>query len=69
MISNDGCWAPSHYTPNEHRNLLSARHELKAELRDYINFGRGTVGFVDGHAEFVQRNWAMAPEHYDPQLP
>jgi prepilin-type processing-associated H-X9-DG protein len=31
--------------------------------------GRGSVVFVDGHADYIPRRWAMDPHYYDPLMP
>ena len=54
-------------------NMLAIRHDRKRVLPDNTTNGltlngdrRGNVCFADGHAEYIDRNSAHTPEHYDP---
>ncbi len=63
---NDGDWWPYGY------DLLSVRHDhLRRDGDVYGNDHdhRGNAAFVDGHAEFVTRNYVENPSHWDPTLP
>jgi hypothetical protein len=62
---DDGCWAPQNYWVDG-QNLLSNRHDKKAEVKNDTNAGRGNVIFCDMHAEFIQRRDSVKPEIYDP---
>lgn len=62
---DDGCWAPQNY-PNDGKNLLSNRHDKKAELSTNPNNGVGNALFVDGHAAAIPRLDSTLPENYDP---
>jgi len=65
---DDGCWAPQHYA-TDGKNLLSNRHDRRAETASDPNAGRGNVSFVDGHAEFFQRIDTLNPYYYLPLQP
>lgn len=62
---DDGCWAPQKY-PVDGKNLLSNRHDKKAELSSNPNNGVGNALFVDGHAASIPRLDSTLPENYDP---
>lgn len=56
-------------------DLLSIRHDNTRQLPDNestgisLNGGRyGNAAFVDGHVEYVERNWLHQPQRYDPAL-
>ena len=63
---DDGCWAPQHYYTDQH-NLMSNRHDRKAEVYRDPHAGRGNACFCDGHAEFIPRIDSARKAHYDPQ--
>jgi prepilin-type N-terminal cleavage/methylation domain-containing protein/prepilin-type processing-associated H-X9-DG protein len=62
---DDGCWAPQNYASDGH-NLLSNRHDRRAERSHDPNAGVGNALFVDGHAQTLPRNQSLDPAHYDP---
>ena len=62
---DDGCWAPQNYAIDG-QNLLSNRHDKKAELKNDKNAGRGNVLFSDGHADFIPRKDSLDFMNYDP---
>ena len=64
---DDGCWA---WQPNQGggKNVLSNRHDRKAEDPKHADAGRGNVAFADGHAEFLSRDDSYERRHYDPSL-
>jgi prepilin-type processing-associated H-X9-DG protein len=62
---DDGCWAPQNYSVDG-QNLLSNRHDKKAEVKTDPNAGRGNVLFADMHAEFYPRKDSTKIENYDP---
>lgn len=64
---DDGCWAPEHYFSDGH-NLLSNRHDKTQETSTDPNFGRGNVGFCDGHAEFIPRLDSTTQAFWDPRV-
>ncbi len=63
----DGCWAPQHY-PLDMMNLLSNRHDRRAEAKSDPNAGNGTVVFCDGHADLIPRKRSTEAAWYDPDL-
>jgi prepilin-type processing-associated H-X9-DG protein/prepilin-type N-terminal cleavage/methylation domain-containing protein len=64
---DDGCWA---WQPSQGagKNVLSNRHDRKAEDPKRANAGRGNVAFADGHAAFLARADSYQRRHYDPTL-
>ncbi len=75
---DDGNWSP-YYLNNSLENMLAIRHDrplpsgipnLPADgdpgLLD--NAYRGNVACIDGHAEFVTRQWSRKQLHWDPTL-
>jgi prepilin-type processing-associated H-X9-DG protein len=64
---DDGCWAPQNYALDGH-NLLSNRHDRRREQSNDKNFGRGNVGFFDGHADYIERYQTVDPRYYDVRL-
>jgi prepilin-type processing-associated H-X9-DG protein len=64
---DDGCWA---WQPNQGagRNVLSNRHDRKAENPRSADAGRGNVAFADGHAEFMPRADSYERRHFDPAV-
>jgi prepilin-type processing-associated H-X9-DG protein len=67
---DDGCWAwQAHQGGNgasDPRNVLSNRHDRKAEKAAHARFGRGNAAFVDGHVEFIGRNESFDARYFDP---
>jgi prepilin-type N-terminal cleavage/methylation domain-containing protein/prepilin-type processing-associated H-X9-DG protein len=43
-------------------NFLGTRHDGNKQTI----YGKGNVGFLDGHAEYVTRDWTHMQAHYDP---
>ena len=66
LTIDDGCWAPQNYYSDGH-NLLSNRHDRRAESITDPNAGRGNAVFCDGHAEFMYRKDSILKAFYDPQ--
>ena len=64
---DDGCWAPQNY-PVDGKNLVSNRHDRKAEVSTNKNAGGGNVLYADGHAAFVSRFDSTKVENYDPDM-
>ena len=64
---DDGCWAwqPDH---GQERNVLSNRHDRKEEKPKLADHGRGNVAFVDGHAEYIEREASFEQRHYEPAV-
>jgi prepilin-type processing-associated H-X9-DG protein len=64
---DDGCWA---WQPDQgqDRNVLSNRHDRKAEEPKVHDSGRGNVAFADGHAEYIAREQSFERRHYDPTM-
>src|SRR5689334_13471399 len=62
---DDGCWAPQNYSPSEHLNVLSNRHNRGKEDQDDLNAGWGNVLFADMHAQNIERIHAMEPKYWD----
>jgi prepilin-type processing-associated H-X9-DG protein len=50
-------------------NILSARHKFptgtRVSPREFMDRGRGTAGFADGHVQAVTPRFASDPQHYD----
>ena len=71
---DDPVWATSNWF-SDRQNMLSNRHDLSQERarendpEETLKRGRGNVVFVDGHADFIPRRWAMDPDYYDPLKP
>jgi prepilin-type N-terminal cleavage/methylation domain-containing protein/prepilin-type processing-associated H-X9-DG protein len=69
---DDGCWCPQHATNDGinllpgGQNLLSNRHDKATEQSTNPNAGNGNCVFVDGHAEFTDRNKSIRFENWDP---
>jgi len=76
---NDGLWAPGNYTDASRTNWivqwdwLSVRHDTRQKEFNTPVAGtlpqqglRGNVVFADGHADFVARKFAHAPQHLLP---
>ncbi len=63
-IADDGRWVPD-------SNLLSARHKFGTGMRltqkDYLEKGRGSVVFADGHVELVPSKYGTMRQYYDSQ--
>jgi prepilin-type N-terminal cleavage/methylation domain-containing protein/prepilin-type processing-associated H-X9-DG protein len=67
LTVDDGCWAPQRYTVSTTgKNLISNRHNKKAETIDNPNAGFGNALFADGHADTIDRIKSTLPENYDP---
>lgn len=65
---DDGCWAWQDGTPpGAGLNVLSSRHDRKAERTADPRHGRGAVAFADGHAGMIARVETSDPRHYDPR--
>ena len=69
---DDGCWASDNWF-TDRQNMLANRHDRAKEVaRDKIGVtlkaGRGNVVFVDGHADYIPRELAIDPKHYDPGI-
>ncbi len=51
-------------------NILSGRHRyqtgVRTSAREYVERGRGTVAFADGHVEFVAPKYTLIADQYDP---
>ena len=62
---DDGCWAPQNYSPSEHLNVLSNRHNRGKEDQDDLNAGWGNVLFADMHAQNIERIHAMEAKYWD----
>ncbi len=63
---DDGCWCPQRYVAGAGaHNLLSNRHDKKAETANDPNAGRGNALFVDGHAYYIERKNSNDPMFYD----
>jgi prepilin-type processing-associated H-X9-DG protein/prepilin-type N-terminal cleavage/methylation domain-containing protein len=64
---DDGCWA---WQPSQGggKNVLSNRHDRKAEEPQRADAGRGNVAFADGHVEFLARADSYERRHYDPTM-
>jgi len=63
---DDGCWAPQRYSAGSLFNLLSNRHDKKAEDKTDPNAGSGNALFVDGHATSIARKESANQDWYDP---
>jgi prepilin-type N-terminal cleavage/methylation domain-containing protein/prepilin-type processing-associated H-X9-DG protein len=63
---DDGTWAPDHYALDG-QNLLSNRHDKRAEVKTDPNYGRGTVVFADFHVEFFERKNSFIDKYYHPK--
>lgn len=63
---DDGCWAWQSSLGGG-MNVLSNRHDRKAEKAKDPDFGRGSVAFADGHVDFIQRKDSFQPRFYDPR--
>ena len=63
---DDGCWAPQRYNTSSYKNLLSNRHDKKAEVKTDPNAGVGNALFADGHGATIPRKDSTLPENYDP---
>jgi prepilin-type N-terminal cleavage/methylation domain-containing protein/prepilin-type processing-associated H-X9-DG protein len=63
-VVDDGRWVPP-------GNLISGRHKFGTSMRllerDYVDKGRGTVVFGDGHVELVPPRYGRLPMYYDPK--
>jgi prepilin-type N-terminal cleavage/methylation domain-containing protein/prepilin-type processing-associated H-X9-DG protein len=67
LTVDDGCWAPQRYSPSTTgKNLISNRHNKKAETIADPNAGVGNALFTDGHADTIDRYKSTLPENYDP---
>jgi prepilin-type N-terminal cleavage/methylation domain-containing protein/prepilin-type processing-associated H-X9-DG protein len=67
LTVDDGCWAPQRYSPSTTgKNLISNRHNKKAETINDPNAGVGNALFADGHADTIDRYKSTLPENYDP---
>jgi prepilin-type N-terminal cleavage/methylation domain-containing protein len=75
---DDGNWSPNYFN-QAMENLLAIRHDrplppsipdlpYDGDLQDLDNPWRGNVACVDGHAEFVTRQWIRTPFHYLPLM-
>jgi prepilin-type N-terminal cleavage/methylation domain-containing protein/prepilin-type processing-associated H-X9-DG protein len=51
-------------------NILSGRHKYqtgaKASAKEYVDRGRASVGFADGHVDYVPPKYTLDQENYDP---
>jgi prepilin-type N-terminal cleavage/methylation domain-containing protein len=80
---DDGNWSPNYWSSNDTtqplENLLAIRHDrplpsnvpdlpYNGDPQDLDNQWRGNVACVDGHAEFVTRQWIRTPFHYSPLM-
>ena len=65
---DDACWAPDHYLYDGH-NLISNRHDKSAERSTDPNYGKGTVVFADGHADYIERVLNIDPRNWFPDDP
>lgn len=66
---DDGAWAVFSMTVTDGRthNILSNRHDKRAETITDSSLGKGTVIFADCHADFVNRSWCLMPKYCDPR--
>jgi hypothetical protein len=66
---DDGAWAVYDLKISDGRdhNMLSNRHDKKAERIRSSRYGRGAVIFADCHADFVDRSWCLLPQYVDPR--
>ena len=62
---DDGCWAPENFSTASTSNVLSARHNKGTENAADITSGRGNAVFADGHADFIDRSYAMNALYWD----
>ncbi|HEY4328232.1 MAG TPA: prepilin-type N-terminal cleavage/methylation domain-containing protein [Phycisphaerae bacterium] len=62
---DDSAWAPNNF-PIDGKNVVSIRHDKADEDPTNLNAGKGTMNFIDGHAEMTARKDAMSPRYYDP---
>jgi len=76
LTINDGLWAPGAGTATSWTvgpDFLSIRHDSKKGEFSSPTSGpmdrRGNVAFVDGHADYVSRKYAHAPQQLLPFLP
>jgi prepilin-type processing-associated H-X9-DG protein len=71
---DDPVWATTNWFIDR-QNMLSNRHDLaqerarESDAEETLKRGRGNVLFVDAHADFIPRRWAMDPDFYDPLKP
>jgi prepilin-type N-terminal cleavage/methylation domain-containing protein len=65
---DDGAWAvyAMEITDGRDHNMLSNRHDKKAERIGDSHYGKGAVIFADCHAAFVDRSWCLLPQYVDP---
>ena len=67
---DDGCWAwqanQGGSGEGDPRNVLSVRHDRKAEQTAKLRAGRGNAAFVDGHVEFIGRIESFDARYFDP---
>ena len=71
---DDNVWAPGNWFMDR-QNMLSNRHDQQREraresnAEETLKRGKGTVVCADGHADFVDRRWAMDANYYDAKKP
>ncbi|HVT88214.1 MAG TPA: type II secretion system protein [Tepidisphaeraceae bacterium] len=68
---DDGAWAvfSLEVTDGRDHNMLSNRHDKMAEKIGDSHLGRRNATFVDGHADFINREWCLMPSYCDPRAP
>jgi prepilin-type processing-associated H-X9-DG protein len=48
--------------------VLAIRHDERRERPGEFDVGRGTVAFVDGHADFIDRGDTFTERFFDPAV-
>ncbi|HWE96907.1 MAG TPA: prepilin-type N-terminal cleavage/methylation domain-containing protein [Tepidisphaeraceae bacterium] len=64
---DDGNWDP-YLVGQSLENFLSIRHDTRLAAGQSDSQKRGNVSMLDGHAEYVNREYSRDQKHYDPNF-
>ena len=64
---DDGNWSPF-YVGQPLENFLSIRHDIRPLPGQSDSEKRGNVSMLDGHAEYVTREYSRDQKHWDPNF-